>query len=307
MEGGFSTEKLVCAARTSTSKQEKGLDSQIIALNYALDAGLYQDYEVVHPPALPDKGGSRKGTFWEGCPDVTDSDLEVIRSHGGKVWAVEDVSGSVFHKHPVYLAMLEHCRQESIPNVLFEHSDRHSRDTEMILSEIRQRKAEGIYFHYLNFGGMDLSTPAGRMMLTMGAAFAEYYRNDLKAKTSRGMTALKEKGIWAGHPPYGLRVITQKEDKENYGKLLYNPAEMRFILALYDRILQRPGISYRQLAKWANEDGWRTRRGKNWTAAGVRRIMTFMLPWKENGEDDTFCGRFFLQEMRENPEVDGDE
>jgi DNA invertase Pin-like site-specific DNA recombinase len=153
---------------------------------------------------------------------------------------------------------------------------------------------------------MDLSTPAGRMMLTMGAAFAEYYRNDLKSKTIRGMKALEEKGIWTGSPPYGLRVITQKEDKENYGKLLYNPAEMRFILALYDRILQRPGISYRRLAKWANEDGWRTRRGKNWTAMGIRRIMTFMLPWKGVDDDDENCGKYFLKEMRENPNLDGD-
>jgi DNA invertase Pin-like site-specific DNA recombinase len=305
MTGDFPREKLVGVARTSTSKQEKGLDSQMVALDFALEGGLYQDYDLVPLPALPVSHGSRNGTFWEGYPDVTDSDLEAMRLHGGKYWAVEDVSGSVFHKHPVYLAMLDFCRQNNITNVLFEHSDRHSRDTEAILGEIRMRKAEGIFFHYLNFGGMDLSTPAGRMMLTMGAAFAEYYRNDLKAKTTRGMNALKEKGIYAGKPPYGLRVITQKEDKENYGKLLYNPAEMRFILALYDRILQRPGISYRQLAKWANEEGWITRRGKSWTAMGVRRIMTFMLPWKENGEDDTNCGKYFLAEMREDPDLDG--
>ena len=230
-------EKIAIIARTSTLKQEKGLESQLVALDYALDAGLYQDYDLITPPPLG-KGGERKGTFWERYPDLEDSDLKTMFAHGGKAWCVEDVSGSVFHTHPIYLACLDYCRENGITNILFEHSDRHSRDTEMILSEIRQRKAEGIYFHYLNFGGMDLSTPAGRMMLTMGAAFAEYYRNDLKSKTIRGMKALEEKGIWTGSPPYGLRVITQKEDKENYGKLLYNPAEMRFILALYDRILQ---------------------------------------------------------------------
>ena len=84
------------------------------------------------------------------------------------------------------------------------------------------------------------------------------------------------------------------------------PAEMRFILALYDRILQRPGVSYRQLAKWANEDGWRTRRGKEWSAMGIRRIMTFAIPWKGANDDDEYCGKYFLQEMKENPELDGD-
>ena len=298
MEGALATEKVVVCARTSTLKQAKGLESQIIALEYATTVGPYKDYEVVRLPELPEKGASRKGTFWEGYPGISDQDLDVIRTHGGLVWCVEQVSGSVFHKHPIYLAMLEYCRQNEISNILFEHSDRHSRDTEMILGEIRMRKDEGIGFHYLNFGGMDLSTPGGRMMLTMGAAFAEYYRNDLKAKTARGMRALKKKGIWAGSPPYGLRVITQREDKEHYGKLLYNPAEMRFILALYDRILHRPGSSYRHLANWANDEGWITRRGKNWTAMGVRRIMTFMLPWKGEDDDDTFAGSYFLKEMR---------
>ena len=39
---------------------------------------------------------------------------------------------------------------------------------------------------------------------------------------------------------------------------------------------------------------------------GIRRIMTFMLPWKENGEDDENCGKYFLKEMKENPNLDGD-
>lgn len=305
MESHDYREQIVIIGRTSTLKQEKGLESQLVALDYALEAGLYSEYDLITPPALG-KGGERKGTFWERYPDIEDTDLRTMFAHGGKAWCVEDVSGSVFHKHPIYLACLDYCRENGIPNILFEHSDRHSRDTEMLLSEIRQRKAEGIYFHYLNFGGMDLSTPAGRMMLTMGAAFAEYYRNDLKSKTIRGMKALEEKGIWAGSPPYGLRVLTQREDPENYGKLLYNPAEMRFILALYDRILQRPGVSYRRLAKWANEDGWRTRRGKDWSAMGIRRIMTFAIPWKGVNDEDEYCGKYFLQEMKENPELDGD-
>ena len=305
MESPDYREQIAIIARTSTLKQEKGLESQLVALDYALEAGLYSEYDLITPPPLG-KDGERKGTFWERYPDIEDADLRTMFGHGGKAWCVEDVSGSVFHKHPIYLACLDYCRENGIPNILFEHSDRHSRDTEMLLSEIRQRKAEGIYFHYLNFGGMDLSTPAGRMMLTMGAAFAEYYRNDLKSKTIRGMKALEEKGIWAGSPPYGLRVLTQREDPENYGKLLYNPAEMRFILALYDRILQRPGVSYRQLAKWANEDGWRTRRGKQWSAMGIRRIMTFAIPWKGANDDDEYCGKYFLQEMKENPELDGD-
>ena len=49
-----------------------------------------------------------------------------------------------------------------------------------------------------------------------------------------------------------------------------------------------------------------TLEGVRWTAMGIRRIMTFMLPWKENGEDDENCGKYFLKEMKENPNLDGD-
>ena len=39
---------------------------------------------------------------------------------------------------------------------------------------------------------------------------------------------------------------------------------------------------------------------------GIRRIMTFMLPWKGVNDDDENCGKYFLKEMRENPNLDGD-
>ena len=39
---------------------------------------------------------------------------------------------------------------------------------------------------------------------------------------------------------------------------------------------------------------------------GIRRIMTFAIPWKGANDDDEYCGKYFLQEMKENPELDGD-
>ena len=212
METPHYREKIAIMARTSTLKQEKGLESQLVALNYApkLD---FTRIRPNHPPPLG-KDGDRKGSLGK-VPSIEDSDLKTMFIMGVKL-CVEDVSGSVFHNHPIYLACLDYCRENGITNILFEHSDRHSRDTEMILSRFVSEKRRAFTSTTQRRHG--LVHNAGRMMLTMGAAFAEYYRNDLKSKTIRGMKNLEEKGIWAGSPPYGLRVITQKEDKENYGK-----------------------------------------------------------------------------------------
>ena len=57
-------------ARTSTLKQEKGLESQLVALNYALDAGLYQEYDLITPPPLGKDGKQRY--LWERYPSIED-------------------------------------------------------------------------------------------------------------------------------------------------------------------------------------------------------------------------------------------
>ena len=62
METPHYREKIAIMARTSTLKQEKGLESQLVALNYALEAGLYQEYELITPPPLG-KDGDGKGTL----------------------------------------------------------------------------------------------------------------------------------------------------------------------------------------------------------------------------------------------------
>jgi len=51
----------------------------------------------------------------------------------------------------------------------------------------------------------DFTTPIGKVMLVMLAAFAEWYLDNLSAETKKGKRARAEKGLWNGNPPFGYR------------------------------------------------------------------------------------------------------
>lgn len=60
----------------------------------------------------------------------------------------------------------------------------------------------------------DFTTPWGRMMLVMLAAFAELFLNTLSAETSKGKRQRAEKGYWNGDLSFGYRRVADSHDAE---------------------------------------------------------------------------------------------
>jgi hypothetical protein len=57
----------------------------------------------------------------------------------------------------------------------------------------------------------DFTTPMGRVMLTMLAAFAQWYLDNLSAETAKGKRARAEAGLWNSAVPFGYRVAYKKD------------------------------------------------------------------------------------------------
>lgn len=87
--------------------------------------------------------------------------------------------------------------------------DRLARSLIDLLGVLQRIEAAGASFQSLT-EPIDTSTGAGRMMMHMLGAFAEFERGLIRERTMAGQKAAKEKGVHCGRP----RVLTSKQEKE---------------------------------------------------------------------------------------------
>ncbi len=89
-----------------------------------------------------------------------------------------------------------------------------------------------------------------------------------------------QQGFWCGGPtPYGFRTYVASHRGETAKKKLeLNPIEAEVIRKMFDLLENGDGQSGpmggKSITSWLNENGYRTRAGKNWTTGMVHRLLT---------------------------------
>jgi site-specific DNA recombinase len=115
----------------------------------------------------------------------------------------------------------------------------------------------------LNF---DTSTPIGRMVLQILAAFAEFERAMIASRVKVNMAQIvTKKKKYLAAPPFGYQFDSE-------GKLVIVPEEAEWIRKAADMFIS--GHGYRSIAAFLNNSGLRTRKDKPWSASTVRNMLT---------------------------------
>jgi putative DNA-invertase from lambdoid prophage Rac len=111
----------------------------------------------------------------------------------------ESVSGKVpAMQRPAFKAML--AKLESGDVLVVTKLDRLGRDTGDVIATVKRLTAMEVKVHCLAVGGMDLSSAAGQMTMTVLAAVAEFERDLLVERTHAGLVRAKEQGKRLGRP-----------------------------------------------------------------------------------------------------------
>jgi site-specific DNA recombinase len=112
---------------------------------------------------------------------------------------------------------------------------------------------------------MDISTPTGKMVLTMLAGVAEFEKSLINERTKNGKKARAKTSDYAngGQPKFG-----HKADNKN---LIIDDKEQEII-----NIIKRhykSGKSQRQIAEYLNKQGILSKQGKQWSSTTIGRIL----------------------------------
>ncbi len=116
-------------------------------------------------------------------------------------------------KRPGFQKLLAVVRRGGADVVITHKLDRFSRSITDILLYMRELNKLGVAYTSAT-EQFDFTTPIGKVMLTMLAAFAEWYLDNLSSETKKGKRARAEKGYWNGDLPFGYRLAQNSHDAE---------------------------------------------------------------------------------------------
>lgn len=166
---------------------------------------------------------------------------------------------------PAMKRLIKLIKQNKVSTVVTLYVDRLSRNLLDMLQFVNLCEEHNTAYvcASLNF---DTSTPIGRMVLQILAAFAEF-ENSMRATTVKSNMAniVEKKKRYLANPPFGYEFDEQKN-------LVIVPEEAEWVQKAADMFIA--GHGYRAVAKWLNDNGVKTKKGVPWTASTVRQMLT---------------------------------
>ncbi|NRH44059.1 MULTISPECIES: recombinase family protein [unclassified Pseudomonas] len=115
-------------------------------------------------------------------------------------WFTDTVSGKACAAlRPAFAELLSKIRDGE--TLIVSKLDRLGRDSVDVLQTVRLLEARRIRVLVHQLGAVDLTSPAGKLLISMLAAVAEMERDLLVERTQAGLTRAREAGKQLGRPP----------------------------------------------------------------------------------------------------------
>lgn len=158
---------------------------------------------------------------------TTDNQVREVEAAGFKVEPkrviAETVSGSTpAMQRPGFARLVD--RLEAGDVLIVTKLDRLGRNAMDVRATVEMLAAEGIRVHCLALGGVDLTSPAGKMTMAVITAVAEFERDLLIERTQAGLSRAKAEGKKVGRrsalsPEQQQKVIRMRAEGASLGEL----------------------------------------------------------------------------------------
>ncbi len=163
------------------------------------------------------------------------------------------MSGSALERPELQRALAE-ARLHRYDLLLVYRVDRLSRSVRGLPQILEELDQAGVHFRSAT-EPFDTGTPAGRMMVQVLGAFAEFERATLIDRVIAGMERKAARGEWlGGNVSFGYRHSAEG------GVLELEDSEAPLVPVMFDLYVNKR-VGYRAIAMWLNERGHRSRAG----------------------------------------------
>lgn len=164
--------------------------------------------------------------------------VEALKKYEIEKWYVEKISGKNTER-PELLAMLDYVREG---DTIYIHDlsrlARSTKDLLEIVETLKKKKVELVS----NKESIDTNTPAGKLMLTMIGAIAEFERQNILDRQREGIAIAKKAGKYHGRKPIKIREADFYKAYEAYMRRDFTKGQMAEALGIsrptLDKILR---------------------------------------------------------------------
>jgi site-specific DNA recombinase len=196
-------------------------------------------------------------------------------------------------RRPVFQQMIERaCDGEQAFELILVHSySRFFREAFEQEFYLRKLAKHGVRVVSITQPVGDESEPVHAMMRKVIALFDEYQSKENAKHVIRSMKENARQGFWNGATaPLGYRLVeAERRGAKIKKKLEVDPVEAETVQLIYKLYLHRDGnsgaLGIKEVVKWLNGNGYRTRRGESFGVAPLHKILTntvYIGQWKFN-------------------------
>lgn len=125
-------------------------------------------------------------------------------------WLYRDRASGADSSRPGYRALLADAKRGAFDVVLVWRFDRLARSAQELINALEEFRALGIDF-LSHQEALDTSTPAGKALYTMIAAFAEFERNIIQERVRAGIANARAHGTRSGNPIGRPKVVFPRD------------------------------------------------------------------------------------------------
>ncbi len=228
-------------------------------------------------------------------PDQRSQLQSWCRRQGYEVVAefVEAGASAVDDRRPVFQQMIERaCDGEHAFGFIVVHSySRFFREAFEQEFYFRRLAKHGVKIISITQPIGDETEPVQTMMRKVIALFDEYQSKENAKHVIRSMKENAHQGFWNGATaPLGYRLVeAEKRGTKVKKKLDIDPVEVETVRLIFELYLHGDGksgaLGVKEIVKWLNARGYRTRRGKTFGVGSLHKLLTntvYIGRWKFN-------------------------
>lgn len=189
--------------------------------------------------------------------------------------------GDELSKRPAFQRMMSDVVAGNLDVVVVHKLDRFARNIRVTFEQFQILQRNRVLFASVSEQGFDFTTPMGQVILSVLAAFAQYYSDNLATEVRKGKAERKAQGLHNGLLPFGVKT-------NSAGLPVPDPTTYPGLLLAFEKAAT--GASDREVAIALNGSGYRTtgNRGQN--------------PFSKDTMRALLQNRFYLGEL---PDGDG--
>ena len=223
----------------------------------------------------------RKSVYRDNSDSVS-VQVELCKEYASIIFKGQNVDFKIYNKdegfsgkninRPSFQELMKDVSQNKLDVVMVYKLDRISRNVREFSAMYETFEEHGIAFVSVK-ESFDTSTPIGRTVMYILAAFAQLERENTSERVTDNMIALAEQGRWTGgNTPTGMRTIRKKTGGKEHAFLEVDETTIWRVKLLYELLLN--GYTITGLERYCKHHGIQSQKGAFFNASQIHAIVT---------------------------------